>query len=972
MNQIKFISARGVRVHNLKSVDVDIPHNKITVITGPSGSGKSSLAFDTIYAEGQRRYVESLSGYARQFIANYGKPDLDSISGLSPAIAIDQKTTSRNVRSTVGTMTEIYDYIRVMFARIGVPYSSSTNKPIIRNNISSIIQSITSLPSGTKVRICAPVVRNTAGVAQEKIIELQRRGFAKIKINGKLADLSLMPKLSPIQPYNIEVIIDRIMISDDSKARIASSVENAMTISGYSVDVDIVELPSGIESWEMKEVDQVAKVGETNRLSSALICKESGMYIEKCEPRLFSFNSPYGACKSCNGLGKEISFRKSLIVPDTTKSLTDGAIEPWHRRNSRYYLQILKGLAKRMDFSLNEPFEDLKQEVKDVLFNGLPNEVISISFTEGYDVGKSKIKFIGIIADLQNSEDDDEDDVYGVARYRDYIPCNVCNGYRLKKESLCFKIDNKNIGEVCFMFIDELLEWFKQLSGRLSKNQLLIADQLITEVMAKLSFLLNVGLDYLTLLRETRTLSGGESQRIRLASQIGSGLCGVVYVLDEPSIGLHSADNNKLINSLKRLRDLQNTVIVVEHDSDTIMAADYIIDTGPKAGKDGGYIIAHGSVDEIMNNPKSITGRFLSGKEVIEMPKAERGFCRKRYLELIGARANNLKNVHLKIPLGTFTVITGVSGGGKSTLIIDTLYKALSNKINGSSRLTGAYSELLGWESVSRVIEIDQSPIGRTPRSNPATYTGLFVLVRDWFAALPESRMRGYKSSRFSFNVKGGRCENCKGDGVIKVEMVLLPDVYVQCDVCKGKRYSKETLEIKSDGKNIADVLSMMVSDALVFFKNIPTIKEKLICLERVGLGYIEIGQSSTTVSGGEAQRVKLSRELSKKTLGDAVYILDEPTTGLHSVDIRRLIKVLQDLVDKGNTVLVIEHNLDVVKVADYVVDIGPVGGKRGGEIVAQGTPREVMENKNSVTGPFLKSVIERTKLVQAKKEKKQ
>ena len=962
MDNIRFISVRGARVHNLKSVDIDVPHNKITVITGPSGSGKSSLAFDTIYAEGQRRYVESLSSYARQFITNNGKPDVDSITGLSPAVSIEQKTTSRNVRSTVGTMTEIYDYIRVMFARIGVPYSSVTNSPIRRHNISQIIESITSLPIGTKVRMCATLFNNTTNIDQNKLTEIQRKGFSKIKINGKMADLNDMPKLNKKQFYTIDVIVDRIIISKDSRTRVANSVENSMNISGCSVNIDIVDFPEGIESFEMKEVEQIAKKGETNVLSDSLVCKTSGIEIVRCEPRSFSFNSPYGACKACNGLGKKVSFKKSLIVPDTSKSLAEGAIEPWHRKNSRYYLQILKGLAKHLDFSVTEPFEKLPENIQDIILNGLDGKLISVSFTEGYDLNKSKIKFIGVIADLENDELEDDMPVGDFSKYRDFVSCKECNGYRLNKESLCFKINGKNIGQVCEMPIDELLPWFEDLPNHLTENELAIGKQLILEIKAKLSFLLGVGLDYLSMLRETDTLSGGEAQRIRLASQIGSGLCGVVYVLDEPSVGLHSSDNYKLIGALRKLRDLQNTVIVVEHDHDTIMAADFIVDTGPRAGKGGGYIIAQGDVDAILNDPNSITGRFLSGKDKIELLEQKRPISKKKVLELYGARANNLKNVNFTLPLGLLVVITGVSGGGKSTLVIDTLYKALNAKLNDSLELSGKYDKLVGWENISRVIEIDQSPIGRTPRSNPATYTGTFSLIRDWFAALPESRMRGYKSSRFSFNVRGGRCENCKGDGSIKVEMVLLPDVYIVCDVCKGDRYNKETLEVKSNGKNISDVLKMTVSEALLFFKNISAIREKLECLEKVGLGYMEIGQSSITVSGGEAQRIKLSKELSKKTLGDALYILDEPTTGLHSTDIKRLLKVLQSLVDQGNTVLVIEHNLDVVKTADYVVDIGPSGGKKGGMIVSQGRPEEIANDPNSVTGPYLKDLLEKEK----------
>ncbi len=967
-----FISIKGARQHNLKNCDIDIPKNSLVVITGKSGSGKSSLAYDTIYIEGQRRYIESLSSYVRQFLTQHVKPDLDSITGLSPAIAIDQKTTGRNPRSTVATITEIYDYLRVMFARVGTVYSPATNLPITSQTTSTMISVVNSLPVGTKIRLCSPVIRGEKGRHLKDLTNIKAQGYQRVKINDKIADIDdIISKdgLEANKAHTIEVVVDRVVISDESPKRVADSIETCAKLSGGMLYVDVVELPPEFTEIDLPHGYKAISGGKMS-FSEKFSCPESGFTLEEVEPRLFSFNSPFGACKSCSGLGTELSFNTDLIVPDTRISLKNGAIKPWHHHNWRYYLSVLSDLAKHYKFSLDVPFSQLEDSVKDVLFFGTKGEEVEFSYDDGYRVIKTKKAFDGIIRDLERGSFASDDILEGedaiAEKYQNLSPCSACSGFRLRPEALSVKIDDMHIGHICSMSIDKCDLWFSELSNRLSPTQLEIAHLLIKEIRARLGFLRDVGLNYLTLRRDSSTLSGGEAQRIRLASQIGSGLCGVIYVLDEPSIGLHQSDNHRLIATLKKLRDLGNSVIVVEHDEETMMEADYLIDVGPDAGVHGGRIIAHGTVKEVMENPNSITGAYLSGKDGIPVPKARRRHTKGSGLKIVNARGNNLKNVNVTIPLGQFVAITGISGGGKSTLILDTLYKGLSNKINGSAFKPSPHDEIVNFDDVNKIIKIDQSAIGRTPRSNPATYTAVFSQIRDWFAALPEAKARGYKSGRFSFNTKGGRCENCQGDGLLKIEMHFLPDVYVECDVCKGARYNKETLEIKYRDKSIADVLHMTVEEAMRFFSNIVTIKDKMKALYSVGLGYMKIGQSATTLSGGEAQRIKLAKELCKKATGDTLYILDEPTTGLHSADIKHLLEVLHTLVDYGNTAIVIEHNLDVIKTADYVIDIGPVGGDAGGYVVAEGTPEDVAENPSSVTGKYIKEALERAKILEA------
>ena len=942
----KYISVQGAREHNLKNVNVKIPREKITIITGLSGSGKSSLAFDTIYAEGQRRYVESLSAYARQFLEMMQKPDVDLIEGLSPAIAIEQKTTSKNPRSTVGTVTEIYDYLRLLFARIGVPYSPSTGLPITSQTVSQMVDRIKDKPKGSRLIILAPIVRGRKGEYKKELAELQRKGFQRVKIDGVQYDFDSLPNLDKKKKHEIDIIVDRIVLNDDLGNRLADSLETALNLS------------EGLATVEDHTNKNEVPTSET--FSSKFACPVSGFTIDEIEPRLFSFNNPYGACPECDGIGTDLSVDPNLVIPNKQLTINNGAIAPWSLTNSPYFRQICNSLAKHYKFSLDSPWSKLPKKIQNVILFGSNDEQIKFTYDDGYRVQTSKRTFEGVVRNLERRYIETESDWMrgNIERYQSEVKCSACNGYRLKEEALCVKIDKLHIGEVCDKSIKELVIWFRELNKKLSKKENEIAYRILKELNERINFLNNVGLEYLTLSRNSGTLSGGESQRIRLASQIGSGLTGVLYVLDEPSIGLHQRDNARLLGTLKRLKDLGNTVIVVEHDEEAMMSADHLIDLGPAAGLDGGNIVATGTPLEVKKNKKSLTGQYLSRKQSIEIPKLRRAALDNKFLSIVDASGNNLKNVSTDIPLGTLTCITGVSGSGKSTLTINTLYKAVARELNGSKYNPSKYREIKGLKHLDKIIDIDQSPIGRTPRSNPATYTGAFTFIRDWFSGLPESKSRGYKPGRFSFNVKGGRCEACEGDGVIKIEMHFLPDVYVTCDECKGKRYNRETLEIKYKDKNISDILEMTVDEGCEFFDAIPLLKSKLMTLKNVGLGYIKIGQQATTLSGGEAQRIKLSKELSKRATGKTLYILDEPTTGLHVHDIKKLLEVLQTLVAQGNTVVVIEHNLDVIKTADWVIDLGPEGGDGGGEIVATGTPEKISKIKKSYTGQYLKSLF--------------
>ena len=947
----KKIVIKGAKEHNLRNVSVEVPKDKFVVITGISGSGKSSLAFDTIYAEGQRRYVESLSAYARQFLDKMKKPNVDMIEGLSPAISIEQKNAPKNPRSTVATVTEIYDYMRVLYARAGVPYSPFTGKPIQSQTITQIVDRVKALPKKSTIYLFAPVVRGRKGEYKKEILSYKKRGFRKLKIDDVLYDIESVPELNKKLKHDIYVLVDRIVLNSSLGNRLAEGVETS------------VNLANGLLFVEYENETLPKKYRKTEKLifSTKFACPESGFTIEEIEPRLFSFNSPYGACEECEGIGVKLNVDPKLVVPNEKKSIADGAIEPWAKSTSLYYAQTLASIAKHYQFSLDEKWNKLSKKIKDVILYGSDDEEIKFSYDDGYEKYSHKKTFEGVINNLERRylETDSDWKRDEISQYQSDTDCERCNGQRLKEEALCVKINDLNISQVTEKSIYEAKKWFNSLQFKLDKRQIKIAEHILKEINERLDFLLNVGLDYLTLSRESGTLSGGESQRIRLASQIGSGLTGVLYVLDEPSIGLHQKDNIKLINALKRLRDLGNTVVVVEHDTETMENADHIIDLGPEAGSKGGLVVAQGSYKELLK-ADTITGKYLSNKNYISIPKKRRLAKNGRYLQILSASGNNLNNVDLKIPFGTFTCVTGVSGSGKSTLILQTLYNALNLSLNNnkSRKIPKPFRGLKGIELVDKIIDIDQSPIGRTPRSNPATYTGAFGPIRDWFTNLPESKSRGYKPGRFSFNVKGGRCEACEGDGVITYEMHFLPDVYITCDECKGSRYNRETLEIKFKDKSIAEVLNMTVDEGCDFFENISNIRSKLLTLKKVGLGYIKIGQQATTLSGGEAQRIKLAKELSKRSTGRTMYILDEPTTGLHQHDIKKLLEILHTFVATGNTVVVIEHNLDVIKTADHIIDMGPDGGVKGGNIIAEGKPEDIANIKESYTGQFLKSLL--------------
>jgi excinuclease ABC subunit A len=999
---MRAITIRGAREHNLKNVDVEIPRDRLVVFTGLSGSGKSSLAFDTIYAEGQRRYVESLSAYARQFLEMMQKPDVDQIDGLSPAISIEQKTTSKNPRSTVGTVTEIYDYMRLLWARVGVPYSPATGLPIESQIVSQMVDRVLALPEGTRLYLLAPVVRGRKGEYRKELAEYLKKGYQRVKIDGTFHELAEAPVLDKKFPHDIDVVVDRIVVRPDIGQRLAESFETALKLAEGLAVIEYAEAPSPQpSSFETRPVGapqdeegvrrsktakrgipphpeeaqsavskdevatkKVAKIHDKSGperilFSEKFACPVSGFTIPEIEPRLFSFNNPYGACPECGGLGVEQHIDEELVIPDKELTLRKGAIAPWAKSSSPYYIQTLTALGKFYKFTLDTKWKDLPKKTQNAILHGSGEDEIKFSYEDGVRSYDTKKPFEGVITNIDRRyrETESEWAREELAKYFSDVPCAGCNGYRLKPEALCVKIGGKHIGEISELSVRRAGEWFETVPKALNAQQNEIAARVLKEIRERLSFLLDVGLNYLTLARASGTLSGGESQRIRLASQIGSGLTGVLYVLDEPSIGLHQRDNARLLETLKRLRDLGNTVIVVEHDEDAIRLADYVLDIGPGAGMHGGHIVAQGTPAEIMNNPKSLTGKYLTGELSVEIPE-RRPPNHRRTIKVVNARGNNLKNVSAEIPLGLFTCVTGVSGGGKSTLLIDTLYKAIARKLNNASEGAAPHDRIEGLEHIDKIIDIDQSPIGRTPRSNPATYTGAFTPIREWFAGLPEAKARGYEPGRFSFNVKGGRCEACQGDGVIKIEMHFLPDVYVTCDVCKGKRYNRETLEVLFKGKSIANVLDMTVEEAAEFFKAVPRVRETFKTLHRVGLDYIHVGQQATTLSGGEAQRVKLAKELSKRATGRTLYILDEPTTGLHFHDVKKLLEVLHELVAQGNTVVVIEHNLEVIKTADWVIDLGPEGGDGGGEIVAWGPPEDIVKAPRSYTGRFLGPVL--------------
>ncbi len=994
------ITIRGAREHNLKNVDVVIPRDQLVVFTGLSGSGKSSLAFDTIYAEGQRRYVESLSAYARQFLEMMQKPDVDQIDGLSPAISIEQKTTSKNPRSTVGTVTEIYDYMRLLWARIGVPYSPATGLPIESQTVSQMVDRVLALPEGTRIYVLAPVVRGRKGEYRKELADFLRKGYQRVKIDGAFHEIGEVKPLDKKFIHDIDVVVDRLVVRGDIGTRLADSLEQCLKLAEGLAVVELADSPSSISPLvggakrregggrdgatqtstphpnlpPQEGKERAVASGKTTAkihaqlagperliFSEKFACPVSGFTISEIEPRLFSFNNPFGACPECGGLGVEQHIDADLVIPDRDATLRKGAIAPWAKSSSPYYIQTLDALAKHYRFALDSKWKDLPKKTQDAILYGSGEDEIKFVYDDGLRGYSTKKPFEGVITNLERrfKETESEWAREDLQKYFTDVPCAACKGARLKPEALCVKIASKNISEVAELSVKRAGEWFTALPKDLTTKQNEIGVRVLKEIRERLKFLVDVGLDYLTLGRASGTLSGGESQRIRLASQIGSGLTGVLYVLDEPSIGLHQRDNARLLETLKRLRDLGNTVIVVEHDEDAIRTADHVLDIGPGAGIHGGEIVAEGQVDDLIDAPKSWTGKYLSGELSVPIPE-RRVPNKRRTLKVINARGNNLKNITAEIPLGLFTCVTGVSGGGKSTLLVDTLYSAVARKLNGASLAPAPHDRIEGLEHIDKIIDIDQSPIGRTPRSNPATYTGAFTPMREWFAGLPESKARGYEPGRFSFNVKGGRCEACQGDGVIKIEMHFLPDVYVTCDVCKGKRYNRETLEVLFKGKSIADVLDMTVEEALEFFKAVPRVRDVLALLHRVGLDYIHVGQQATTLSGGEAQRVKLAKELSKRATGRTLYILDEPTTGLHFHDVAKLLDVLHELVEQGNTVVVIEHNLEVIKTADWVIDLGPEGGDGGGEIVASGTPEDVVAAKKSYTGHFLAPVLRR------------
>ncbi|MBD8620769.1 excinuclease ABC subunit UvrA [Sphingomonas sp. CFBP 13728] len=955
------ISVRGAREHNLKDVDIDIPRDTLTVITGLSGSGKSSLAFDTIYAEGQRRYVESLSAYARQFLELMQKPDVDHIEGLSPAISIEQKTTSRNPRSTVATVTEIYDYMRLLWARVGIPYSPATGEPIAAQTVSQMVDRVMALPEGTRLYLLAPVVRGRKGEYRKELAEWQKAGFARVRIDGTIHDIDEAPALDKKYKHDIEVVVDRLVVGGEIATRLAESFETALKLAEGLAYVD----PADPVEPHTPKSEILGNNAPDGRIvfSEKFACPVSGFTISEIEPRLFSFNAPQGACPACDGLGEKLLFDEDLVVPNHMLSIKKGAVVPWAKSNppSPYYMQVLGSLAREFKFDIETPWSDLPPEVQSTILHGSKGKPVTLTFIDGkkkYDVSKP---FEGVIGNLNRRmlQTDSAWMREELSKYQSAAPCEVCGGARLKPEALAVKIAMKDISYATHLSVVDALQFFTDMPQHLGDQQNAIAERILKEIVERLGFLNNVGLDYLNLDRTSGTLSGGESQRIRLASQIGSGLSGVLYVLDEPSIGLHQRDNDMLLKTLRRLRDLGNTVLVVEHDEDAIRTADYIIDMGPGAGVRGGQVVAQGTLKQILKSKGSITADYLNGTREVPVPATRRKGNGKK-LTVHNAVANNLRGVTASLPLGTFTCITGVSGSGKSSFTIDTLYAAAARELNGARIVQGKHDKITGLQYLDKVIDIDQSPIGRTPRSNPATYTGSFTQIRDWFAGLPESQARGYKPGRFSFNVKGGRCEACQGDGVLKIEMHFLPDVYVTCDVCHGARYNRETLEVKFKGHSIADVLDMTVEDAAEFFKAVPPIRDKMAMLVEVGLGYVKVGQQATTLSGGEAQRVKLAKELSRRATGNTLYILDEPTTGLHFEDVRKLLEVLHALVEQGNTVVVIEHNLDVIKTADWVLDLGPEGGVKGGEIVAEGTPEKVAKAKGSFTGKYLAPLLEK------------
>ena len=999
----RVIAIRGAREHNLKNIDVAIPRDQLVVFTGLSGSGKSSLAFDTIYAEGQRRYVESLSAYARQFLEMMQKPDLDQIDGLSPAISIEQKTTSKNPRSTVGTVTEIYDYMRLLWARVGVPYSPATGLPIESQTVSQMVDRTLALPESTRIYVLAPVVRGRKGEYKKELAEFLRKGYQRVKIDGASYEISEAPALDKKFTHAIDVVVDRLVVKPDIATRLADSLEQCLKLADGLAVVELADASATLPSssppplagegqgggtrqstaqeaapsptlprkWGREQAEQAASGKQTKLAAAAasdarrlifsekFACPVSGFTIPEVEPRLFSFNNPFGACPECGGLGVEQHIDAELVIPDKDATLRKGAIAPWAKSSSPYYIQTLTALAKHYKFTLDSKWKELPKKVQDAILYGSGEDEIKFVYDDGLRGYTTKKPFEGVITNLERrfKETESEWAREDLAKYFTDVPCAACLGARLKPEALCVKIGGQNISQVAELSVRKAGDWFTEIPKQLNAQQNEIAGRVLKEIRERLRFLVDVGLDYLTLARASGTLSGGESQRIRLASQIGSGLTGVLYVLDEPSIGLHQRDNARLLETLKRLRDLGNTVIVVEHDEDAIRTADHVLDIGPGAGIHGGHIVAQGQVADLIAAPNSWTGKYLSGERFVPVPE-RRAFNKRRTLKVVNARGNNLKGIDAEIPLGLFTCVTGVSGGGKSTLLIDTLYNAVARKLNVASLVAAPHDKIEGLEHIDKIIDIDQSPIGRTPRSNPATYTGAFTPIREWFAGLPESKARGYEPGRFSFNVKGGRCEACQGDGVIKIEMHFLPDVYVTCDVCKGKRYNRETLDVTFKGKTIADVLDMTVEEALEFFKAVPRVRDVLALLHRVGLDYIHVGQQATTLSGGEAQRVKLAKELSKRATGRTLYILDEPTTGLHFHDVAKLLEVLHELTEQGNTVVVIEHNLEVIKTADWIIDLGPEGGDGGGEIVAAGTPEDIVKVKRSYTAAFLKPVL--------------